>query len=221
MLKKQSIKAVIFDMDGVISDTQTIHARTESEILKAYGIELHPNKISRRFAGVSLNEMFPQIFSEHGKDMPPLARLIEEKWDRITDLVKGNVKEVEGTKEFINFLKNFGLPLAVASASRFAFIDLILQELNLKHRFDAITSAEEVEKGKPEPDIFLLAARRLTTAPEDCLVIEDGISGMIAAKRAGMQCVGLVRDETDGDLPEVDLIVPDLRRVRFEEYIKL
>ncbi|TAN58228.1 HAD family phosphatase [Patescibacteria group bacterium] len=220
MLKKQSIKAVIFDMDGVISDTQDIHAQTESEILKDYGINLHPDKISRRFAGVSLNEMFPQIFNEWEKDMPPLVQLIEEKWERITNLVKGNVKEVGGTLEFIASLKNFGLPLAVASASHLSFIDLVLGELNLKTKFNAVTSAQEVERGKPEPDIFLLAARRLNAVPEDCLVIEDGISGMIAAKRAGMQCIGLVRGKADGDLPEVDLIVPDLRHVQFEQYIK-
>ena len=215
---ERKIKAVIFDMDGVISDTQIIHSQTESELLKSYGIEMHPDEITRKYAGVSNKEMFPEIFDNAHKEMPPLELLVEKKWRIIEDLVRGNVKEINGTREFIDSCRAHGIPLAVGSASRLIFIELVLQELGLWQKFDAITSAEEVKKGKPAPDLFLLAAARLSIAPENCVVIEDGISGMIAAKRAGMQCIGLVEDDKRQNYP-ADVLVLNLRDIAIKKYI--
>ncbi len=206
-------------MDGVISDTQVIHAKTESELLKDYGIEIHPDEITRRYAGVGDEEMFREIFSNARQKLPKIGQLVEKKWKIMDELVRGNVKEIPGTSEFIKRLKSLSLPLAVGSASRLAFIELVLAELGLRRKFDAIASAEEVKKGKPEPDLFLLAAKRLSVAPEDCLVIEDGVSGMIAAKRAGMQCVGLIKNKTEQAYP-ADLLVTDLREVPIDQYIQ-
>lgn len=219
MLRNRSIKAVIFDMDGVISDTQVIHAKTESELLKNYGIEMYPDEITRRYAGVADEKMFQEIFANAHQKMPALTQLVERKWRIMDELVRGNVKEIRGTREFIGSLQSYGLPLAVGSASRIAFIELVLKELDLRQRFDVITSAEEVEKGKPEPDLFLLAAKRLSIAPASCLVIEDGISGMIAARRAGMQCIGLVENQKEQNYP-ADLFVTDLRNLPIDQYIK-
>lgn len=199
-------------MDGVISDTQAIYAKVESELLKNYGIDMSPDKITARFAGVGSKEMFRQIFADFGKEMPILAELEEKEMERINFLVKDNIREIPGTREFILRLKNHGLPLAVASGSRVSFIERVLSKLNLRNKFDAIASAEEVKRGKPEPDVFLLAANRLSIKPKECLVIEDGVSGMIAAKRAGMRCIGLVRNGAFLDC-RVDLVVKNLRDV--------
>ena len=218
MSLKPIIKAMIFDMDGVISDTQGIHAKTESELLKSYGIAMHADEITRRYAGVGDEEMFREIFRRAQKEIPEIKRLVEKKWRIMDELVRGNVKEIPGTREFIERLENLGLPLAVGSASRLAFMELVLAELGLRHRFCVIASAEEVEKGKPEPDLFLLVANRLSVEPENCVVIEDAVSGMIAAKRAKMQCIGLVRDQNEQNYP-ADLIVTDLRNVPINKYI--
>jgi beta-phosphoglucomutase family hydrolase len=218
MSLKPIIKAMIFDMDGVISDTQGIHAKTESELLKSYGIAMHADEITRRYAGVGDEEMFREIFSRAQKEIPEIKRLVETKWRIMDELVRGNVKEIPGTREFIERLENLGLPLAVGSASRLAFMELVLAELGLRNRFCVIASAEEVEKGKPEPDLFLLVANRLSVEPENCVVIEDAVSGMIAAKRAKMQCIGLVRDQNEQNYP-ADLIVTDLRKVPINKYI--
>lgn len=214
------IKAMIFDMDGVISDTQGIHANTESELLKRYGIEMHPDEITRRYAGVGDEEMFREIFSRGQKKIPEIEQLIEKKWRIMDHLVRGNVREVPGTREFIERLENLGLPLAVGSASRLSFVEMVLAELGLRDRFRVIASAEEVEKGKPEPDLFLLVANRLSIAPENCVVIEDGVSGMIAAKRAKMQCIGLVRDQIEQNYP-AELIVADLREVPIDRFVAI
>ena len=218
MSLKQIIKAVIFDMDGVISDTQVIHAKTESELLSAHGIHIHPDEITKRFAGVADEEMFKEIFNDAQQKMPALEQIVEKKWSIMDKLVRGNVKEIPGTREFVERVTSFGLPIGVGSASRLTFIELVLTELGLRKKFDTIASVEEVKKGKPEPDLFLLVAKRLSVVPKDCLVIEDSLSGMIAAKRAGMQCIGLVKDKKAQDYP-ADWLVTDLREVAIDQYI--
>lgn len=200
-------------MDGVISDTQDILAVVERDMLKGQGIDMSAEEITRRFAGMSGKDIFTVIFSECNKDLSCIDKLIEERKIKTLDAVKGNVKEIPGTREFIDNLLNDNFRLAVASGSIIPFIDLVLSELNLKNKFSAVASSQEVENGKPDPAVFLLAAQRLGVAPEECLVVEDGISGMIAAKRAGMKCIGLVRKECDNQGYPVDLIVKDLRDV--------
>jgi HAD superfamily hydrolase (TIGR01509 family) len=100
------------------------------------------------------------------------------------------------------------LKLAVASSSNKAFIEHVLKQLNMTEYFQAIASSEEVPRGKPDPAIFLLAASRLGIDPSECVVIEDGVSGMIGAKRAGMGCIGLVLEaETDTQKFPADVVV--------------
>lgn len=188
-----NIKAVIFDMDGVISDTQSICAQVESILLKEYGIFISPEELTDAYAGTISYEMFPAVFKQYGKEMPDITRLAQERWDRIFNATRGNIKAIPGTISFIKKLKKEKMPIAVASASRIDFITLVLSELDLLSDFDVITSAQEVLKGKPEPDVFLLAAKRLRIEACDCLVVEDGLHGMTAAKRAGMKCIALVR----------------------------
>src|SRR3989338_2248000 len=160
MLKKDSIKVVIFDMDGVISNTQVIHAQIESELLKAYDIKIHPDEITKKYSGVSDNDMFQDVFQNAKQEVLDLEQLVERKREIMNQAVRSNVKEVLGTREFIERLKVYSVPLAVASSSQVSFIEFVLSDLNLIEKFDAITSAEEVRKGKPAPDIFLLAAKK-------------------------------------------------------------
>ncbi len=216
-MKKESIEAVIFDMDGVISDTQIIHSQTESEMLQKYGIDLHPDEITKKYSGVKDGVMFREIFKKSGKEMPPLEDLTNHKWSKMAQIA-GSIAEVPGTSAFISNLKKMGLPLAVASSSRLSFIELVLKELNLRDQFKVIASAEEVEMGKPAPDIFLLAAKRLGVLPEKCVVIEDGIAGMIGAKKADMYCIALATDGSK-DYP-ADLIVKNLLEVPMDLFRK-
>ena len=218
--KSKKTKAVIFDMDGVISDTQIIHSTIESDLLKGYGIAIHPQEITRKYAGTRMREWMPDLFKHHNVSAPSMEEVSAKKKVHLENAFRSGIQEVPGTREFILFLKERNMPIAVASASRLALIDLILSELGMKEEFDAITSSEEVKMGKPEPDVFLLAAQRLNVPPSDSLVIEDGISGMIAAKKAGMRCVALVRDGGESDYP-ADLVVSDLRQIIDSNFLLL
>ncbi len=204
--------AVIFDMDGVIADTQRIHARLEAEVLATYDLIIHPDEISRRFAGMSGKDMFATVFGEAGRASPytpEISDLIAQRFCECADEIVG----IEGTIERIKAL--YGMTrLAVASASRPTVIDLVLGTVGVKRYFSATASSREVAKGKPAPDVFLLAAGRLNVEPKNCVVIEDGISGMLGARAAGMRCVALASDGRT-NFP-ADLVVKDLREVPIE-----
>lgn len=190
--------AVIFDMDGVVSDTQKFHAEVESLILRQYGIEMSPEAITKRYSGVADDVMFMEIFEEYGvNNHPPIDEVVMDKWNKMATIAKGRITAIPHAVDLIRILKKEGFRLAIASASTTVFIREVLDELNLNEFFDATVSAQEVKHGKPAPDIFLLAAERLGTEPEACIVIEDGRSGMIGAKAAGISCIGLVEDVSE------------------------
>ena len=124
--KSKKTKAVIFDMDGVVSDTQIIHSTIESELLKGYGIDVHPDEITQKYAGTRMREWMPGLFTHHNLIAPPMEEISAKKTVQLENALKGNIQEVPGTREFIQFLKEKNVPIAVASASRLALIDLIL-----------------------------------------------------------------------------------------------
>ncbi len=206
------MKAVIFDMDGVISDTQKIHSDRECRILQRYGVRMSPEEISAKYAGVGVKDFFTALLKDKNCD---INTLVKEKWTQMLNLKKGEITPIPGVIELIHELKQNNFKLAVASASIRDFIERVLTELNIKDKFDAITSTEDVKRGKPEPDVFLLAAEKLGVKPQNCTVIEDGISGMIAAKKAGMNCIGLINHE--GNYP-ADILVDSLRNLRLKDF---
>lgn len=197
--------AVIFDMDGVVSDTQRFHAEVESMLLQRFDVAITPNEVTARYAGRATEEWLPELLAEHGKTVESIDDLLFEKWDLMAKVAKGNIREIEGAGALIRALKQDGYKLAIASSSTKMFIAEILGELQLTDYFDATVSAQEVAHGKPAPDIFLLAATRLGVTPDQSVVIEDGRSGMVAATAAGMASVGLVGDVI-GDWPATKLI---------------
>ena len=199
------INAVIFDMDGVISDTQTLTARVESELLAGCGVMMPPEEITRRYAGIRTAEFFKELLGgDHDVDS-----LIKEKRKRLAALAEKEMDPIPGAIELIDSLSENGFKLAVASASDMRYITIVLSKLGVIDRFQAITSSDEVERGKPDPAVFLLAAKRLSAEPSESLVIEDGISGMEAARSAGMKCVGLVPSKSGKDYP-ADILVTSL-----------
>lgn len=185
------ISAIIFDMDGVISDTQVLHSKVESELLGRCGVNISPEEITKKYSGVKTADFFFDLLKDKNID---IALLLEEKWEKMISSAQENVPAIAGSIDLINELSKNNFPLAVASASRMEFVKLVLHKLGVADKFSEVVSADEVKHGKPAPDIFLLAAERLNKNPVECLVIEDGINGMEAAKRAGMKCIGFVED---------------------------
>lgn len=181
---------IIFDMDGVISDTQKIHSKVESDVLKKYGIDISAQEVTNKYSGVSTKVYFKELFDKNGITIDHMG-IVKEKRRKVYEEIKKRVDEVPGSVEFIKNMHKKGLKLGVASSSPLSFIELVLTKLDVKQYFSAIVSAEHVQKGKPAPDIFLECAKKLNKAPSECVVIEDGKSGVDAARAAKMFCIGL------------------------------
>ena len=212
------IKAVIFDMDGVLADTQRFHNKVSSNILKKYGIKISPEEIEEFFAGIPDRVYYKKLFEEH--NIKGFERAVDEKWKQMLSLEFDDVKTINGVVDFLKDLKVNKIRLAVASSSRKDFVYRVLSALNIKDFFDVIITGEDVSRGKPYPDIFLLAAEKLGVKVEECVVFEDSINGMTAAKRAKMFCVGVVRKMLNAEYP-ADVIISDFSELSFEKLRKI
>lgn len=202
-------------MDGVVSDTQKLHAQVESEILARFGIKITPEEITRRFAGVKDTEFWNELLGGNNKNYS-LEGVIREKWEKMNALQSDLIVEIPGASKLIPRLQEDGFRMAIASASRQAYVKKVIGALGFEQYFEHLIGGDMVSKGKPDPESFLLAASKLKVAPQSCLVIEDGISGMHAAKAAGMSCIGLVGD-THREYP-TEFLVRDLDEIT-SEYI--
>jgi len=186
--------AIIFDLDGVISDTQDLHAMVDSKVLKRFGIFLHPNEITDRFAGTGDKRMFSTLFAEYEVE-GIIEQAIDMKWEMMGELITpSTIQPVPYSIGLIQELHRAGIQLSVGSGSPKDYIGKVLEAFSLHQYFEAYVSASEVPQPKPFPDVFLTAANRMNVSPNKCLVIEDGMSGMEAAANAGMACIGLVKD---------------------------
>ena len=149
-------KAVIFDMDGVVSDTQKFHAEVESLLLKDFDINMTPEAITKQYAGVSDEEMFAKIFGKNRLKVDSIADIVFKKWDLMKQVASGRITAIPHAITLIQNLKKAGFKLAIASASTKIFINEVIAALNIAEYFDTYVSTQEVKHGKPAPDIFLL-----------------------------------------------------------------
>ncbi len=222
------IKAVIFDMDGVISDTLSLHAESESKVLLKYGIKMPPEEIIQKFNAVpdkqmfqKVFKMFNKVFEKNNKELD-FHKIEDEKWQTFKELTKiGGIKIIPGSLKFIDLLLSNNFILGLASSSPQRIIDLILEALKIRKKFKVITCTEEVKKGKPAPDIFLLTAKKLGATPQNCVVFEDAPRGVQAAKAAGMKCIAITTTHKKVELEKADRIVEQFDNIRIEEILSL
>ena len=192
-------ECAIFDLDGVVADTFQLHFSSWSEICKRYGYNLSSEEFRKIIFGRRGEESAKILFD--GKITDDEAKEIGVEVDRIFRVIaQGKLKEVDGAVEFIKILKENGIKIALATSAPFENVELIFSELNLNGLFDVVVSSKDVKRGKPEPDIFILAGEKLNCNPRECIVFEDSIAGLISAKRAGMFAVGLETTLTKTEL---------------------
>jgi HAD superfamily hydrolase (TIGR01509 family) len=178
---------LIFDCDGVLVDSEPLSCRIDAEVLTECGVPYTAEDVARDFTGVSIKDQITRIEMERGIRLPDdfterLNRTLFKRFE--TDL-----KPIDGVRDAILSLP---FPRCVASSSIPERIALSLRITGLADLFDNIFSSAQVARGKPAPDLFLHAASRMNAHPEECLVIEDSIAGVQAARAAGMRVIGFV-----------------------------
>ena len=206
-------RGAIFDVDGVIIDTAHIHHKSWERALKKYGIKFTYEDFKSKVDGLPRAKGAKRILP-HFSDRE-IRHVFEEKQEYFLKLLKKEkIKVFNSSVAFIKKLKKHGIRLAMASSSRNAAANL--KKVKLFSHFHADAEGAYVKRGKPFPDLFLKAAKKLKLKPGECVVFEDAQIGLIAAKRAGMKSVGVKRDRNN-KLKGADIIVTDLKAITIKK----
>ncbi len=227
------LRAVIFDMDGTLLDSEVIHYIVINDILKReLGWEQTPEEYLK-YCGIPDQKMWPMMMDEmdSGKVMS-LAR----KWGMASDealpsalsaelerlhwaeydlyIEKNGVKAFPGVRELMGALRTEKIRIAVATGSLVRIVRENLKLLGIEEFVEEIATSEDCDNGKPAPDVFLLAAKKLGVAPADCLVVEDAGNGLQGALSAGMACAGFDGSELPSELSLAPIVFSDYRKVK-------
>jgi beta-phosphoglucomutase len=206
-------EAIIFDLDGTLADTRQVIVASFQKALSDIGCNVSDEFIERRI-GIGAAETFRDILQKSKRrfDEAQVASLIEKKVKAEIDM-SSQVKLFEGAIALLESIRP-KVKLALASMSNRDFVDHILKAMNVQRFFDVVLTADEVNKSKPDPEIFLKCALKLGSSPEKCVVVEDSIFGVKAAKAAKMSCIAVLTGEySREELKEAnpDLIVNSLK----------
>lgn len=192
-----AIKAVIFDMDGTLVDSETVSAAAWHRAARTKGIEI-PDSLIRQFIGRNLQSYRSMLVEHVGGDEEFADELLEQHLQDFFDIAETSLELMPGARECLAALHEMGLPLALATSTRRAWALPRLQRFDMQDDFVTITCGDEVEKSKPEPDIFLTAAKSIDVDPADCAVIEDSFNGVRAGYASGAQ-VFMIPDLVEPD----------------------
>lgn len=207
------IKSVIFDMDGLMVNSRPLWITANSMTLANYGVNVDHRFLLPQIAGRNATDVMNIFKKTFGIDAEPqqmsnfrnqlMLQLVDEK----------GIEVLPGLEQIINIIGELNLKKAVATSTDRLLAMKILERTNMFDHFDTIVTGESIKNGKPAPDIFLAAAKRLGTFPEDCLVLEDAISGIDAACAAGMKSIAVPSLGTPEDFAKADLVVESLLEI--------
>lgn len=204
-----TIKAIIFDMDGVLVDSEPFICEAAIRMFAEHNLTVSPDDFIP-FVGAGENRYIGGVAEKYGFPID-IERDKARTYAIYGEIVKGRLQPLAGVREFISKCRARGLKLALASSADRIKIEINLREIGVpSETFDVVVSGLDVVKKKPDPEIFLAAARKMGVDPPACLVVEDAVNGVAAAKAAGMRCLGLTTSFSPDDLAAADWTAPDL-----------
>ncbi|MFD5303630.1 HAD family hydrolase [Streptomyces rochei] len=193
--------SVIFDLDGTLVDSEPNYYEAGRQTLAEYGVDDFAWTDHEGYVGISTQETVADWKRRYGL-RAPVEELLAVKNRHYLDLARTSARAYPEMRKFVELLAGEGVPLAVASGSSPEAISAILARTGLDSLLPTVVSADEVARGKPAPDVFLEAARRLGADPADCVVLEDAAPGAAAAHAAGMRCIAIPYVAAQADAPE-------------------
>ncbi len=208
------LKHIIFDCDGVLVDSEPLSMRADVLLLKRYGIEISEAEAHQRFVGTTFQAMLDMMSRQFGTTFPP--DLDQVKNHMVEELYLAELQAVAGVNEVLRAIKTKGLSMSIASNSPKKRVELAVALTGIASYFEAITSFEDVARGKPAPDVFLKSAERAGAAPLQCLVIEDSLTGATAALAAGMRTIGFTGTHAKPERHGQDLLALGVTAVILE-----
>jgi beta-phosphoglucomutase len=205
-----SYKAILFDMDGIIVDSEPLHVAAFQIVLKDHGYDLSREQYKQHFAGRTDEAGFRHYFNFMGEPIE-VPIIMHEKAKTYLALAASQLVPYPDVIEFIQNLAKHKVRLALVTGSLRAEAEVTLKAFNLTGLFSAIIAAEDIDHSKPNPEGYLKGAKALSVEPADCIIIEDAPSGVQAAKAAGIRCVAVTNTHTAEELADATLVIEKLR----------
>ena len=211
-------KAAIFDMDGLIIDSEPIWEVAEINVFSKLGVPL-TRPMTKQTMGFRVDNVVEHWYAQYPWENYNREQVEKDIVKNVTELIELNGESREGIVEILQLFKDNNIPLGLASSSYLSVINAVLKRFNITYFFDVVYSAEEEQYGKPHPGVYITTAKKLGVAPEDCIAFEDSFNGVLSAKSARMKCVAV----PDKKLPEdkrfciADQILPSLLAYKLEQ----
>ncbi|MBS4535749.1 HAD family phosphatase [Clostridium sp. D2Q-14] len=217
-------KGIIFDMDGVIIDSEPMYMEIDKKFFKDHDICFNDEEIES-YVGVNMREVWGDILKRFNLEHKHTSKdMYEKQMDSFYKNMKDNeeLTLMDGLEEWLKYFKEKKVKMIIASSNHDKVIKLIYDKFNLDNYMIGYVDGNTVENGKPAPDIFLKAAEKLELNPKDCLVIEDSQNGVKAAKSAGMKCVGFNNRESEfQSLDRADIVIDHFNRENLNKVINM
>jgi HAD superfamily hydrolase (TIGR01509 family) len=199
--------AFIFDMDGVIVDSNPFHKIALKQFCEKHGLPLSEEQLRLRIYGRMNKEWIPNLFGELSPGQ--VAAYADEKEALYRQLFEKDIRPINGLVNFLEKLEAAKIPKAIGTSAPRANVDFTLSRTGTTRFFDIILDESNVQKGKPDPEIYIQVAKALNLPPEQCIVIEDSLSGIAAGKAAGSKVIGITTTHTRDELRSTDLVIDD------------
>ena len=193
------LNTVIFDMDGLLIDSEPLWDEAATEIFSHYGIKLNSQQYAST-TGLRTKEFIEHWFNYFKITVTDTAAVEKEIIKKVIELVLQKGRAMPGLAHIFNFFLDKGFKIGLASSSPLNLIDVVVDLLQIRNHLNAITSASNMQYGKPHPEVYLQCARELGAHPTQCICFEDSFYGMIAAKAARMKCVVVPEPKTSKEL---------------------
>lgn len=215
------MKALIFDMDGVIIDSEPIHFEVDIQTMREFGVNISIDELNK-YVGTTNEYMLNDLKNKY-KIKKSFEEMLEYKMElTIRKIKEAKISAILGIPELLISLKSKNIKTAIGSSSPKELINTVIEKFKLEKYFECIVSGDDVKEGKPKPDIYLEVSKIIGVAPEECIVIEDSRNGVLAAKNAGMKCIGFKNiNSGNQDLSKADVIVDSIKSINIENIKEL
>lgn len=203
---KSDIKAVIFDLDGTLLDNNSFHLKSWIMYLEKMGRIISKEEYNAHINGRTNRDVIEYIYGKKMSDEDILKYSLEKE-ALYREIYRPFIKPVDGLIEFLEFLENKKIPTAIATSGIQPNIDFMFENVPIKKYFQCVVNSSHIKKGKPDPEIYLKVASIIKAEPENCLVFEDAVVGIKAAKAAGMKVIAITTTQPRHELSEADGII--------------
>jgi beta-phosphoglucomutase len=214
------LKAALFDIDGTLMDNNEYHKMAWMQYLEGQGREMSDEEFKKNVSGRTNLDAVQRIYGKEMSD-EEASKYYLAKEEIYRKLYQPYISPIHGLLEFLKDLHDQGIVMAIATSGIQVNIDFMFQHIPIKQYFKEVIQSKDITKGKPDPEIFTKAAQAVGFPPEDCVVFEDSLAGVKAAKKAGIKVVALTTSEEKKDLKKADLVIKNYNEINYEKLVSM